>query len=146
MKKIKTVIKIIVLIIFIGFIGLQFIPKTLNQSSEILPTDLTKTFEVPTMSKLFWKHLATIVTVTTQSIPGITEFNLLQCFWKDTSRTAKKNWILANSETILKDGKKQNLNQSSAKLGMMRCLCHLIYTSIGTQNFPNRKRNAWRIG
>lgn len=47
MKRIKTIIKVIVLILFIGFIGLQFIPKTLNQSSEILPTDLTKTFEVP---------------------------------------------------------------------------------------------------
>jgi hypothetical protein len=46
-KKIKTVLKIIILILFTGFGGLQFIPKTLNQSSEILPTDLTKTFEVP---------------------------------------------------------------------------------------------------
>ena len=47
MKKTKTVIKIIVLILFIGFIGLQFIPKNLNQSNEMLPTDFTKTFEVP---------------------------------------------------------------------------------------------------
>lgn len=43
----KTIIKIIVLILFIGFIGLQFIPRTYNQSDKLLETDITKTFEVP---------------------------------------------------------------------------------------------------
>lgn len=36
-----------VLILFVGFIFLQFIPRTYNQSDKLLETDITRTFEVP---------------------------------------------------------------------------------------------------
>ena len=43
----KKVVKISVLILFVVFVGLQFIPRTRNQSNSILETDFTKTFNVP---------------------------------------------------------------------------------------------------
>lgn len=43
----KKVVKISVLILFFVFVGLQFIPRTRNQSNSILETDFTKTFNVP---------------------------------------------------------------------------------------------------
>lgn len=43
----KTIVKIAVLIMFVAFVGIQFIPTTRNQSDKILETDITKTFNVP---------------------------------------------------------------------------------------------------
>lgn len=43
----KKAVKIVVIIIFVGFVGLQFIPRNYNQSDKVLETDITKTFEVP---------------------------------------------------------------------------------------------------
>lgn len=47
MKKTATIFKIIVLVFFIVFAGLQFIPRTYNQSDEIPTTDITSNFNVP---------------------------------------------------------------------------------------------------
>jgi hypothetical protein len=43
----KKIVKITVLILFVVFVGIQFIPTTRNQSDKILETDFTKTFNVP---------------------------------------------------------------------------------------------------
>lgn len=43
----KKIIKIVVLILFVAFVGIQFIPTTRNQSDKILETDFTETFNVP---------------------------------------------------------------------------------------------------
>ncbi len=43
----RTLKKIILPILLIAFVGIQFIPTNRNQSDEILPSDITKVFEVP---------------------------------------------------------------------------------------------------
>lgn len=43
----KKIIKIVVLILFVAFVAIQFIPTTRNQSDKVLETEFTKTFEVP---------------------------------------------------------------------------------------------------
>lgn len=43
----RNVIKVIVLISFIVFVGLQFIPTTRNESKTILESDFARTFDVP---------------------------------------------------------------------------------------------------
>ena len=41
------VFKKIIIFLLIAFVGIQFIPTTRNQSTEILETDFAKSFEVP---------------------------------------------------------------------------------------------------
>ncbi len=43
MKKLKKVAFVLIIV----FVGIQFIPTTRNQSSEVLSTDFNRTFEVP---------------------------------------------------------------------------------------------------
>jgi len=54
-NKFKKFAKVLILILFIGFIALQFIPSTFNQSDVVLETDFEKVFEVPNDIKTILK-------------------------------------------------------------------------------------------
>jgi len=43
----KIIIKRIVLLIVVVFIGIQFVPSTYNQSDTLLETDISNTFDIP---------------------------------------------------------------------------------------------------
>jgi len=43
----KLIIKRIVLLIVVVFIGIQFVPSTYNQSDTLLETDISNTFDIP---------------------------------------------------------------------------------------------------
>ncbi len=43
----KLIIKRIVLLIVVVFIGIQFVPTTYNQSDTLLETDISNTFDIP---------------------------------------------------------------------------------------------------
>lgn len=43
----KIIIKRIVLLIVVVFIGIQFVPTTYNQSDTLLETDISNTFDIP---------------------------------------------------------------------------------------------------
>ena len=45
--KFRTIIKLAVLFLFVGFVGMQFIPSTRNRSNQVLDADFAKTFGVP---------------------------------------------------------------------------------------------------
>lgn len=46
MKKTAAIFKIIVLVLFVIFAGLQFVPRTYNQNDEIPPTDINNSMDV----------------------------------------------------------------------------------------------------
>tara|TARA_R110001583_G_scaffold54108_2_gene166160 strand:- start:1489 stop:1941 length:453 start_codon:yes stop_codon:yes gene_type:complete len=84
-------LKKIILFLFIAFVGIQFIPTTRNESTEILETDFTQSFEVP------------------QNIQGLLKTSCYDCHSNNTSypwynKFQPVSWMLQNH---VNNGKKE---------------------------------------
>ena len=71
----KLILKRIVILIVVVFIGIQFVPITYNKSDTLLESDISNTFEIPSKIQTLLENSCMIVIVTILIIRGTIIFN-----------------------------------------------------------------------
>lgn len=69
------IFKIILLVLLVAFVGIQFVPTTLNESNNVLESDFMIVYDAPKQIETKLECHVMIAIVTTQNILGTIKYN-----------------------------------------------------------------------
>lgn len=90
MSSLKMRIRKISLFLLIAFVGIQFIPTSLNQSKEVLETDIAKTFNMPEDIQYLFKNSCYDCHSNNTNYPWYNKIQPISRFLENHIKKAKK--------------------------------------------------------
>lgn len=101
--------KIIFFFLLIAFVGIQFIPTSRNQSKEVLETDFTKTFDMPSNIQNLFKNSCYDCHSNNTHYPWYNKIQPVSWFLENHIKDAKSELNLSEFGTYSKRRQKSKL-------------------------------------